>query len=74
MDYFVSQGYPEAAQKFALEANMHPMPDVASITQRVEIRHAIHSGDIQTAIENINEYNPQVCPCREAPLKILPLL
>lgn len=60
MDYFVSQGYPQAAQKFAIEANMQPLPDVHSITQRVEIRHAIHSGDIQSAIERINEYNPQV--------------
>ena len=63
MDYFVSHGYPEAAQKFAMEANLGPMPDVASITERVKIRHAIHSGDIQTAIESINEYNPQVRAC-----------
>ena len=67
MDYFVSQGYPQAAQKFAIEANMHPMPDVHSITQRVEIRHAIHSGDIQSAIERINEYNPQVSAESQSP-------
>lgn len=60
MDYLISQGYPHAAQKFANEANMQPMPDLDSITQRVQIRDAIHRGDIQSAIENINEINPQV--------------
>lgn len=60
MDYLISQGYPHAAQKFATEANMRLTSDVNSITQRVEIRDAIHSGDIQTALERINEMNPQV--------------
>ena len=60
MDYLVSHGCPLAAQKFAAEANIQPLPDLDSITQRVEIREAIHSGDIQTAIEKINELNPEV--------------
>ncbi|KAL9127352.1 MAG: hypothetical protein Q9217_003766 [Psora testacea] len=60
MDYLVSHGYPLAAQKFAAEANMQTVPDVDLITQRVEIREAIHSGDIQSAIERINELNPQL--------------
>ena len=60
MDYLVSHGCPLTAQKFAAEANIQPLPDIDSITQRVEIREAIHAGDIQTAIEKINELNPQV--------------
>ena len=60
MDYLVTQGYPHAAQKFANEANMQPMPNLSSITPRVRIRDAIYRGDIQTAIEEINEINPQV--------------
>lgn len=66
MDYLISEGYPSAAQKFAHEANIEPMLDVDSIQERVEIREAIDSGDIQTAIEKINELNPQVSstqPC-----------
>jgi len=61
MDYLVSEGYPSAAQNFALEANIQPRADVESIQERVEIRNAIYGGDIQTAIEKINELNPQVC-------------
>ena len=60
MEYLTSEGYPEAAQRFALEANIEPDLDVDSIQERVEIREAIASGDIQSAIEKINELNPQV--------------
>lgn len=61
MDYLVREGYPCAAQKFSLEANIHPTMDLESIQERVEIRNAIYGGDIQSAIEKINELNPQVC-------------
>ncbi|KAI4165411.1 MAG: hypothetical protein LQ342_000820 [Letrouitia transgressa] len=60
MDYFISEGYPSAAQKFAAEANIQPRVDDESVQQRVEIRNAIYGGDIQSAIEKINELNPQV--------------
>lgn len=60
MDYLISEGYPSAAQKFAHEANIAPMLDVDSVEERVSIRRAIYEGDIQTAIEQINELNPQV--------------
>jgi len=60
MDYLVTNGYPSAARRFAVEANIQPKADVESIQERVEIRNAIHSGDIQTAIEKINELNSQI--------------
>lgn len=60
MDYLISEGYPIAAQKFALEANIQPKVDFDSIRERVEIRNAIYGGDIQRAVEKINELNPQV--------------
>ncbi|KAI9821714.1 MAG: hypothetical protein M1827_002295 [Pycnora praestabilis] len=60
MDYLINEGYPSAAKKFASEANIQPGADVDSIQERVEIRNAIHGGDIQRAIERINELNPQI--------------
>ena len=60
MDYLINEGYPSAAKNFAMEANIAPIGDTESIQERVEIRNAIHSGDIQTAIEKINDLNPQV--------------
>lgn len=60
MDYLVTNGYPAAAKRFAAEANIQPKADLQSIQERVEIRNAIHSGDIQIAIEKINELSPQI--------------
>jgi hypothetical protein len=60
MDYLVKEGYPDSARKFAIEAKIEEKPD-ESIRTRVDIRNAIHSGDIQSAIEKINELNPEVC-------------
>ncbi|KAJ4368279.1 hypothetical protein N0V83_006635 [Neocucurbitaria cava] len=60
MDYLVSEGYPRAAEKFAKEANIHLPLEEESIQARVEIRRAIHAGDIDTAITKINDINPQI--------------
>jgi glucose-induced degradation protein 8 len=60
MDYLINAGYPSAARRFAKEAGIEITPEIVSIEDRVEIRNAIHSGDIQVAIEKINELDPQV--------------
>lgn len=60
MDYLITNGYPAAARKFAIEANIQRRPDLECIQERVDIRTAIHSGNIQLAIEKINDLNPQV--------------
>ena len=60
MDYLVSEGYPRAAEKFAKEANIQLPLEEESIQSRVEVRQAIHAGDIDTAITKINDLNPQV--------------
>lgn len=60
MDYLVNEGYPRAAEKFAKEANIQLPFEEESIQSRVEIRRAIHAGDIDTAITKINDLNPQV--------------
>lgn len=60
MNYLIIEGYKSAAVNFAQEANMSHQVDLDSIQERVDIRHAIHHGDIQTAIERINELHPEV--------------
>lgn len=60
MDYLISEGYPRAAERFAKEANIQLPLDEDSIESRVEIRQAIHAGDIDTAVTKINDLNPQV--------------
>jgi len=60
MDYLITEGYPSAAEKFATEANIEREPDHSSIEQRVQIRESIHRGDLQQAIELINDLNPEL--------------
>jgi len=61
MDYLIKEGYPDSAKKFALEANIRQgARDDESMRARVEIKNAIHSGQIQAAIEKINELNPEI--------------
>ncbi|KAF2655562.1 hypothetical protein K491DRAFT_692764 [Lophiostoma macrostomum CBS 122681] len=60
MDYLISEGYPKAAEKFAKEANIQLPREEEPIQARVEIRKAIHAGNIDTAINKINDLNPQI--------------
>ena len=62
MDYLVSAGFPRAAYSFAQEADVRPSLESESMQERVEIRSAILGGDMMSAIEKINELNPQVWP------------
>ncbi|EFE38695.1 hypothetical protein TRV_06621 [Trichophyton verrucosum HKI 0517] len=66
MDYLVTNGYPSAANKFAAEANIPQRHDSDTVQERVEIRNAIYSGNIQAAIEKLNELNPQVISLRSS--------
>jgi len=54
------QGYVEAAQKFQQESMTQPGIDLAAITDRMEIRKAVQSGNVEEAIERVNDLNPEV--------------
>lgn len=62
MDYLISEGYPGAAEKFAQETNLYQGEafDVDAIRERVQIRNAILSGNIEQAIELINSVNAKI--------------
>lgn len=60
LDYLTTEGYPSAAAKFSSEANLQLPLDMGIVKSRNTIQHDIHNGDIQTAIDAINELNPQV--------------
>lgn len=67
MDYLIKEGYPEAARKFASEANIKQgAGDDESMRVRVEIKNAIFEGRIQDAIEKINELNPEILDLDES--------
>ncbi|KAF3902992.1 hypothetical protein ABW20_dc0106594 [Dactylellina cionopaga] len=60
MNYLIIGGYPSAAMKFAQEANINPQIDLESIHRRNRICTSIHEGNIQSAIEMINDSEPEL--------------
>jgi hypothetical protein len=68
LDYLTMEGYPNAAEKFSKEANLQPQQDVSCIRARQAIQNCIHSGNIQSAIETLNELDPEVSILRSAAL------
>ena len=60
MDYLVIEGYKDAAEKFSIESGLKPNVDLESIQERMHIRSAVHAGDIEAAIERVNDLNPDV--------------
>ncbi|KAF7306853.1 hypothetical protein MIND_00477500 [Mycena indigotica] len=60
MDYLVVEGYKAAAEEFSQEANLSPDVDLDSIESRMNIRDALHRGDIEDAIARVNDLNPEI--------------
>ena len=61
LDYLTMEGFPNAAANFSKEAKLRPQQENGSILARQQIQNSIHSGDIQKAIETLNELDPEVC-------------
>jgi len=62
MDYLVIEGYTSAASEFSKEAEMESplLVDLDLIESRMNIKRAVQRGDIQEAIEKVNDLNPEV--------------
>lgn len=60
LDYLTLEGYPDAAAKFAKEANLHPFQQESAIRSRQEIKQAIHAGNIQSAVDALNLLDPRI--------------
>ncbi|CAG8526808.1 4905_t:CDS:2 [Rhizophagus irregularis] len=60
MNYFVIEGYKDAAETFSQECGLLPSIDVDSIQDRMNIRNAIQNGNVEEAIERVNDLNPEI--------------
>ncbi|KAJ1538946.1 Glucose-induced degradation complex subunit, partial [Nowakowskiella sp. JEL0078] len=60
MNYLVIEGYKSAAEKLSVEAGILPVVDLSSIEDRMKIRHAVQSGQIDEAIERVNDLDPEI--------------
>eukprot|EP00879_Flechtneria_rotunda_P005177 GHRR01005459.1.p1 GENE.GHRR01005459.1~~GHRR01005459.1.p1 ORF type:complete len:230 (+),score=84.88 GHRR01005459.1:272-961(+) len=60
MNFLVTEGYVEAARQFEQESGTAPGVELSTIADRVEIRKAVQSGQVEEAIEKVNDLNPEI--------------
>ncbi|XP_023015704.2 GID complex subunit 8 homolog protein Houki [Leptinotarsa decemlineata] len=60
MNYLVTEGFQEAAEKFQQESGIVPSVDLRSLDDRTRIRDAIMTGKIQEATALINQLHPEM--------------
>eukprot|EP00105_Crassostrea_gigas_P019984 XP_011438647.1 PREDICTED: glucose-induced degradation protein 8 homolog isoform X2 [Crassostrea gigas] len=60
MNYLVTEGFKEAADKFQKESGVQPMVDLEQLDERIKIREAIQEGRIQDAISLVNSIQPEL--------------
>lgn len=62
MDYLVIEGYKSAAEEFSKETGLEHSVDLSTIETRMHIREAVQRGDVEQAIELVNDIDPTVSP------------
>lgn len=60
MNYLVTEGFKEAADKFGVETGLNYVYDSESLKERIKIRDSIESGRIDKAINLINNLHPDL--------------
>eukprot|EP01137_Pigoraptor_chileana_P005688 Opistho-2@49086 len=60
MNYLVIEGYKDAAERFMHESGENPNIDLNSIEDRMRIRASVQKGNIEHAIELVNDLNPEI--------------
>ncbi|GMH05417.1 hypothetical protein Nepgr_007257 [Nepenthes gracilis] len=60
MNFLVTEGYVDAAEKFRMESGTEPDIDLATITDRMAVKKAVQCGNVLDAIEKVNDLNPEI--------------
>ncbi|XP_054274198.1 glucose-induced degradation protein 8-A homolog [Macrosteles quadrilineatus] len=60
MNYLVTEGFKEAAEKFQQESGVQPSMDLNLMDNRIRIRDAIQGGRIQEATLLVNQLHPDL--------------
>ncbi|KAG2449028.1 hypothetical protein HYH02_005780 [Chlamydomonas schloesseri] len=60
MNFLVTEGYVEAARTFEAESGTAPGVNLDAITDRMEVRRALQGGDVESAIERVNDLDPEI--------------
>ncbi|XP_030467974.1 protein GID8 homolog isoform X2 [Syzygium oleosum] len=59
MNFLVTEGYVDAAEKFRMESGTEHI-DLATITDRMAVKKAVQCGNVEDAIEKVNDLNPEI--------------
>ncbi|BET03498.1 RanBPM_CRA [Nesidiocoris tenuis] len=60
MNYLVTEGFKEAAEKFQEESGVEPPLTLSLMDNRIRVREAIQAGRTQEAIRLVNELYPEL--------------
>ncbi|GAB4826904.1 Glucose-induced degradation complex subunit [Ancistrocladus abbreviatus] len=60
MNFLVTEGYVNAAEKFRVESGTEPDIDLATITDRMAVKKAVQCGNVEDAIEKVHDLNPEI--------------
>ncbi|KAA8519837.1 hypothetical protein F0562_014073 [Nyssa sinensis] len=61
MNFLVTEGYVDAAEKFRMESGTEPDIDLATITDCMAVKKAVvQCGNVEDAIEKVNDLNPEI--------------
>ncbi|KAK3727700.1 hypothetical protein RRG08_032657 [Elysia crispata] len=60
MNYLVTEGFKEAAEKFSAESGVEPSVNLDSLDDRIRIRQAVLDGRIMEAVAIINSLYPEL--------------
>jgi len=60
MNYLVTEGFKDAAEKFQIESGTEPGVDLTTLDQRIKILESIQDGRITEAVQMINSFQPQL--------------
>ena len=60
MNYLVTEGFKDAAERFQEEAGVSAGQDLGMLDNRINIRDSIQAGKIEEAISLVNQLHPQL--------------
>ncbi|KAF6265934.1 CTLH/CRA C-terminal to lish motif domain-containing protein [Scenedesmus sp. NREL 46B-D3] len=66
MNFLVTEGYVDAARMLEQESGTAPGVELGSITHRMEIRKAVQSGQVEEAIDKVNDMDPEILEEQQA--------
>lgn len=60
MKYLITEGHIDAAKSFERESGTPSCIDLSTIQDRMEVRRSIQTGNLEAAIDKVNDLNPEV--------------